>query len=576
MAPLERACHVTVGRGAGASRRRGGPGCLLPRAGPALRFGRRPAGPQVRSVPSGRTSFRTVDGEDTSAGTPGDARERVERRRPVEAGRPTADDDLDLGPLEAVLGRRRAPAPSPPSADATSPRAPLVRPRRSRRTTHARAPPGGGRGHPRPGCACVAAPVQPTGVGSDRRAGALRLRDGHDPGRGPGPPRHLDHPGHRGGAAVAVRALVRRRVGVAWRWPWSPPSCPAAAWSARSSRRSRRPGPAARRARSGSPAPPLCASGSRCCRCSCPATGRRRGRSRERMHRIATAAVLVVLIGIVVFALAVWWASHSLSTRVDVGRERAVRAARRARGTEAALELRQRRRARSDRPHTLLGGWWTFPAHLVPLVSQQLEGLSVASGEGHADRRGRRGVRGQGRLPRARASRTGQIDLARRASSSTAPLARINQVLPGADRHISSVRSPWLVGPVRTRARPLQHPDRRRRCPRPRWPSRPWRWRPAMLGGHGTRHYFVAFTTESESRGLNGFMGNWAELTASDGKLTLTRTGRVDDLNARPGDRLTRVVHRPARVRRPLRAVQGRAATSRTSRCRPTCPTSPR
>jgi hypothetical protein len=54
---------------------------------------------------------------------------------------------------------------------------------------------------------------------------------------------------------------------------------------------------------------------------------------------------------------------------------------------------------------------------------------------------------------------------------------------------------------------------------------------PAILGGDGTRHYFVVFTTPAESRGLGGFMGNWAELTAEDGKVTLTRSGRSEELN---------------------------------------------
>lgn len=54
---------------------------------------------------------------------------------------------------------------------------------------------------------------------------------------------------------------------------------------------------------------------------------------------------------------------------------------------------------------------------------------------------------------------------------------------------------------------------------------------PQLLGSEGTRHYFVAFTTPAEARGLGGFMGNYAELTASDGQLTLTGFGRTRDLN---------------------------------------------
>jgi hypothetical protein len=263
------------------------------------------------------------------------------------------------------------------------------------------------------------------------------------------------------------------------------------------------------------------------------------GRSRERMHRIATAAALVVMVGIVVFAIVVWWASHSLATG-SKSAESGLSALRAGHGSEAALELDTAAGSLST-AHTLLGGWWTFPAHLVPLVSQQLEGLSVASGEGHE-------IAEAGSVFAAKADyhqltfSHGQIDLAR-VEQLEDPLRRINAVLSGAGRHISSVRSPWLVGPVRT-ALDRFSTQIDETAPQAQVAQQAIHVAPDMLGAHGTRHYFIAFTTESESRGLNGFMGNWAELTASDGKLSLTRTGRVDDLN-HAGDRLTRVVHQP-------------------------------
>jgi hypothetical protein len=63
---------------------------------------------------------------------------------------------------------------------------------------------------------------------------------------------------------------------------------------------------------------------------------------------------------------------------------------------------------------------------------------------------------------------------------------------------------------------------------------------PDMLGGSGVRHYFVAFTTPSEARGLGGFMGNWAELTIDNGHITMSNFGRHTDLSsggANPGER---------------------------------------
>ena len=45
---------------------------------------------------------------------------------------------------------------------------------------------------------------------------------------------------------------------------------------------------------------------------------------------------------------------------------------------------------------------------------------------------------------------------------------------------------------------------------------------PSMLGGSGSRSYFVAFENEAETRGVGGLPGAFAILTATNGKLSLT------------------------------------------------------
>ena len=53
---------------------------------------------------------------------------------------------------------------------------------------------------------------------------------------------------------------------------------------------------------------------------------------------------------------------------------------------------------------------------------------------------------------------------------------------------------------------------------------------PDLLGGNGTRRYFLAFQNNAELRGSGGFMGNWGELVAEGGKIRIDRFGRMDDL----------------------------------------------
>ncbi|HWH34425.1 MAG TPA: DUF4012 domain-containing protein [Acidimicrobiales bacterium] len=54
---------------------------------------------------------------------------------------------------------------------------------------------------------------------------------------------------------------------------------------------------------------------------------------------------------------------------------------------------------------------------------------------------------------------------------------------------------------------------------------------PAFFGGEGERRYFVALQNPAEQRGSGGIVGNFVELSAVDGRLDLTRTGRVAELN---------------------------------------------
>jgi hypothetical protein len=53
---------------------------------------------------------------------------------------------------------------------------------------------------------------------------------------------------------------------------------------------------------------------------------------------------------------------------------------------------------------------------------------------------------------------------------------------------------------------------------------------PALLGADGPRRYLIAFTNPAESRGQSGLMGNWTELTITDGLIEITASGRTNDL----------------------------------------------
>ena len=51
---------------------------------------------------------------------------------------------------------------------------------------------------------------------------------------------------------------------------------------------------------------------------------------------------------------------------------------------------------------------------------------------------------------------------------------------------------------------------------------------PAILGGDGSRRYILAMQNPAEARATGGIFGNWAELTAANGKLELGAQGKSD------------------------------------------------
>lgn len=53
---------------------------------------------------------------------------------------------------------------------------------------------------------------------------------------------------------------------------------------------------------------------------------------------------------------------------------------------------------------------------------------------------------------------------------------------------------------------------------------------PSLLGGDGERRYLVVFLTPAELRGAGGFVGNWIELLAIDGDVSISRSGRIEEL----------------------------------------------
>lgn len=104
-----------------------------------------------------------------------------------------------------------------------------------------------------------------------------------------------------------------------------------------------------------------------------------------------------------------------------------------------------------------------------------------------------------------------------------------------ADARLRDINRTFLVGPVEDAITKLE-----RRLATAvhdsRMATEAARVLPAVFGGAGSRRYFLAVQNNAEARAQGGFIGNWAIITATNGKLTIDRFEPVRVLNPRPNE----------------------------------------
>lgn len=124
------------------------------------------------------------------------------------------------------------------------------------------------------------------------------------------------------------------------------------------------------------------------------------------------------------------------------------------------------------------------------------------------------------------------------------PLGRVQDSIAQLDATIAAMDSPWLAEPLRQRIDRLAGDIDENESLLDNAVLAA-QVAPSLLGGDGTRHYLIMFTTPAEARGLGGFMGNFAELEVSDGRITVSSFGRTGELNRGGPDPLGRTVSGP-------------------------------
>jgi hypothetical protein len=176
-----------------------------------------------------------------------------------------------------------------------------------------------------------------------------------------------------------------------------------------------------------------------------------------------------------------------------------------------------------------LGGWLAAPARIVPVVGHNARATADMAASA-ADVAQAGATAASDADIDALTVGGGQLDLAQ-VRSLEDPLAGVAGTLADATERLDEADSPWLVPPVADRLDRVQAElvDAR---PDVDLAADATRLVPAMFGGDRPTRWFVAFVTPVEARGRTGFMGNFAELTATDGRVEMTRFGRASELEA--------------------------------------------
>lgn len=254
-------------------------------------------------------------------------------------------------------------------------------------------------------------------------------------------------------------------------------------------------------------------------------------RVRKRIHYAALGVAAFVVVATVLFGVATLLAYNTTQSATKQARA-GLRSVRDGRSDEAGAQLREAS-ASFRSANGLVDAWWVRPAGAVPFLAQQARAVQVVTAEGATMTSVAAGTASQADIQQLKYE-DGRVDVQRLASLSE-PLTATADSFSTAAHRIEQVRSPWLVPQL---ASSVDEVDRELNdtLPQLQLAADAARNGPALLGATGPRRYLILFTQPAESRGLGGFVSNWAELTAVDGRLELGRSGRVDELNKAPGD----------------------------------------
>lgn len=257
---------------------------------------------------------------------------------------------------------------------------------------------------------------------------------------------------------------------------------------------------------------------------------RRPAAFRRRMRRAIVGVVVGTGVAVGLMGVAAW-SSRVALTDGRAHAEAALRAVRAgdyeaaAADFAAAAELFGDASEQLDRP-------WTVPAAVVPVLAQHRRVAVGLSADGAAASRVAADALADFDVDRLRLE-GGRIDI-EAIGELAGPLADLDRALASMSATVGDGSSPWLLPQLDDALADLRV-ELDEAGVRLDDAALAVAAAPRMLGAEGEQRYLVVFTTPVEARAL-GFPGNYAELVATDGMLTMSGFGRVSVLEQAGSD----------------------------------------
>lgn len=249
-------------------------------------------------------------------------------------------------------------------------------------------------------------------------------------------------------------------------------------------------------------------------------------RSRTRVRQAVYFVAAVAILGVVGLGVSVLAAKNDIDN--GVSRSRAGLEAARAGNQEVAQEQWAKAGNAFSAADAALDNPWLKIAYVVPIVSQHARAISTTAH--HGAEVATAAARAADVAPyRDLRSSDGRLNLPL-IREMYEPIAETAAAMEAADTGTRKISSPWLLPQLSNQLATFDT-ELRDAMPEAIRARDALAVAPELLGGNGTRRYLVLFGTPSESRGLGGFIGSWAELDVTDGSFELARHGKVEDLN---------------------------------------------